>query len=59
MPGMYPLDLYFGSRTQDFDVVYNAAELTVLPADVFGTGKLPPTAAGNVCWPATWEIVST
>ena len=57
MPGTYPLDLYFGSRTQDFDVVYNAAELTVLPADVFGTGKLPPTAAGNVCWPATWEIL--
>jgi lipopolysaccharide transport system ATP-binding protein len=59
MPGTYPLDLYFGSRTQDFDVVYNAAELTVLPADVFGTGKLPPAAAGNVCWPATWEIIPT
>jgi lipopolysaccharide transport system ATP-binding protein len=59
MPGTYPLDLYFGSRTQDFDVVSNAVELTVLPADVFGTGKLPPPAAGNVCWPATWEIHST
>jgi hypothetical protein len=58
MPGAYLLDLYFGSRTQDFDVVYNAAELTVLPADVFGTGKLPPASAGSVCWPATWEIVS-
>ena len=57
MPGTYPIDLHFGSRAQDFDVVYNAAELTVLPADVFGTGKLPPAAAGNVCWPATWEIV--
>lgn len=57
MPGTYPIDLYFGSRTHDFDVVYNAVELTVLPADVFGTGKLPPPNAGNICWPATWEIV--
>ncbi len=58
MPGTYPLDLYFGSRTEDFDVVYNAAELTVLAADVFGTGKLPPASAGPICWPATWEIHS-
>jgi lipopolysaccharide transport system ATP-binding protein len=58
MPGVYPLDLYFGNRIQDFDVIYNAAELTVVPADVFGTGKLPPPNAGPVCWPATWEIVS-
>jgi lipopolysaccharide transport system ATP-binding protein len=59
MPGTYPIDLHFGSRTHDFDVVYGAAELTVLPADVFGTGKLPPPAGGTVCWPATWEIVPT
>jgi lipopolysaccharide transport system ATP-binding protein len=57
MPGVYPLDLYFGNRAQDFDVIHNAAELTVVPADVFGTGKLPPPNAGPVCWPATWEIV--
>jgi hypothetical protein len=57
MPGVYPLDLYFGNRIQDFDVIYNAAELTVVPADVFGTGKLPHSSAGPICWPATWEIV--
>jgi lipopolysaccharide transport system ATP-binding protein len=57
MPGTYPLDLFFGNREQDFDVVHNAADLTVVPADVFGTGKLPPAHAGPVCWPATWEIV--
>ena len=57
MPGVYPLDLYFGNRVQDFDVISNAAELTVVAADVFGTGKLPPPSAGPVCWPATWEIV--
>ena len=52
-----PLDLFFGNREQDFDIVYNAADLTVVAADVFGTGKLPPAHAGPVCWPATWEIV--
>jgi hypothetical protein len=57
MPGVYPLDLYFGSRAHDFDVVYGAAELTVVAADVFGTGRLPPPNAGPVCWPASWEIV--
>jgi len=56
MPGVYPLDLYFGDRLNDFDTVHNAAELTVVPADVFGTGRLPPPNAGPVCWPATWEI---
>lgn len=58
MPGVYPLDLFFGNRIQDFDVIRNAAELTVVEADVFGTGKLPPPNAGPVCWPATWEIIS-
>ena len=57
MPGVYPLDLFFGSRDHDFDVIHNAAELTVVPADVFGTGKLPPPNAGPICWPARWEIL--
>jgi lipopolysaccharide transport system ATP-binding protein len=57
MPGVYPIDLFFGDRGQDFDIIYNAVELTVVPADVFGTGKLPPSNAGPVCWPATWEIL--
>lgn len=56
MPGTYTIDLYFGNQVRDFDVVHNAAELTVLPADVFGTGRLPHPSAGSVCWPASWEI---
>jgi lipopolysaccharide transport system ATP-binding protein len=56
MPGSYRLDLYFGSRGHDFDVVLDAAELTVVPADVFGSGRLPPVECGPVCWSATWEI---
>ncbi|MBM3981172.1 MAG: ABC transporter ATP-binding protein [Planctomycetes bacterium] len=57
MPGVYPLDLFLGTRTLNIDTIYNAAELTVLPADVFGTGHLPPPNAGPICWPAVWELV--
>ncbi|MFO0804947.1 MAG: ABC transporter ATP-binding protein [Gemmataceae bacterium] len=56
MPGAYSIDLYFGSRGRDFDTVLDAAELTVVPADVFGTGRLPPPECGPVCQPALWEI---
>jgi lipopolysaccharide transport system ATP-binding protein len=56
MPGTYSLDLYFGSHGHNFDVVFNAVELTVVPADVFGSGRLPPPNCGSVCWPAVWEV---
>ncbi|HEY1186258.1 MAG TPA: hypothetical protein VGE74_01315, partial [Gemmata sp.] len=56
MPGTYTVDLYFGNQLRDFDVIHNAAELTVIPADVFGTGRLPPPNAGSIWWPATWEL---
>lgn len=56
MPGTYTLDLWFGDRINDFDVIFNAADLTVLPVDLFGTGRLPVPNAGPVCWDAAWEI---
>jgi lipopolysaccharide transport system ATP-binding protein len=56
VPGAYSLDLYFGSHGQNFDTVFNAVELTVLPADVFGSGRLPPPNCGSLCWPAAWEV---
>jgi lipopolysaccharide transport system ATP-binding protein len=59
MPGVYPLDLYFGNRLRDVDIINNAADLTVLAADVFGTGQLPPPSAGSVYSPATWELTGT
>jgi hypothetical protein len=55
-PGTYSLDLYLGTHGQNFDVVLDAVQFDVQPADVFGTGKLPPLCAGNVFWPATWRI---
>jgi lipopolysaccharide transport system ATP-binding protein len=56
MPGTYLLDLYLGSERRDLDVVLDAASFEVEPADVFGSGKLPPKAAGPLYWPATWEL---
>ena len=56
MPGTYLLDLYLGDHREDVDVLQDAASFEVVPDDVFGSGKLPPAAAGPVCWPATWSL---
>ncbi len=56
MPGSFSIDLYFGSRGLNFDVITDAVELTVEPRDVYNTGHLPPSGCGNVWWPASWEV---
>ena len=56
MPGTYYLDLHFGDGPQDIDVVYDAISTEVLPADVFGTGDLPPAGSGVVYWPASFAL---
>jgi lipopolysaccharide transport system ATP-binding protein len=56
MPGLYFLDLYFGDQHQDYDIIHEAISIEVLPADVFGTGQLPPSAAGPIFWAAKWAL---
>ena len=56
MPGIYNVDLYFGSYNQDFDVIHEACQFEVLPANVFKSGKIPPAMSGSVYWPATWTV---
>lgn len=56
MHGVYTLDLYFGTRGHNLDVIYSAAELVVNPCDVFRSGRLPPPGTGNIFWPAEWII---
>ncbi|MEW6736709.1 MAG: hypothetical protein AB1489_35800, partial [Acidobacteriota bacterium] len=41
---------------QDHDIVHEAVSFEVLPADVFGTGQLPPALAGPIYWPAGWSL---
>jgi lipopolysaccharide transport system ATP-binding protein len=56
MPGTYLVDLYFGNESRDIDTVQEAITFEVIPADVFGSGKLPPPAAGPIVWPATFDL---
>jgi len=56
MPGTYSLDLHLGDEYQDFDVISDAASFEVNPADVFGSGKIPPACDGPVYWPAKWVM---
>lgn len=58
MPGTYSLDLYFGTHGRNLDIIFDAIQFEVVPADVFGTGKLPPSAAGSIFWSATWKYRS-
>jgi hypothetical protein len=39
-----------------FDTVHDACKFEIHAADVFGTGRLTPPAAGSVYWPGTWEV---
>jgi lipopolysaccharide transport system ATP-binding protein len=48
MPGTYRIDLYLGTPSQDFDVIEDAASVSVVSADVFGNGRLPPPSAGPI-----------
>jgi hypothetical protein len=56
MPGTYLVDLYFGNESRDLDVVQEAIAFEVVPSDVFGSGKLAPSAAGPIFWPATFDL---
>jgi lipopolysaccharide transport system ATP-binding protein len=56
LPGRYAIDLSLGDGFRDRDVVNDAITFEVLPADVFGTGKLPPPGSALVFWPARFAI---
>ena len=57
MPGTYSLDLYLGTNPYaDIDIIHDAISFEVVPADVFGTGKLPEAAWGLIFWPAKWRL---
>jgi lipopolysaccharide transport system ATP-binding protein len=56
VPGRYSIDLYFGHHHGDTDEVHDAIAFEVLPADVFGSGQLPPTSSGPIFWPAKFSL---
>jgi lipopolysaccharide transport system ATP-binding protein len=59
MPGRYLLDLYLGDSYVDLDIVQEAISFQVCAADIFGTGQIPPSAAGPICWPAAFTILES
>jgi lipopolysaccharide transport system ATP-binding protein len=58
LPGRYSLDIYLNDGVQDLDVINDAISFEVLPADVFGTGQLPPTGTGLIFWPASFALTN-
>jgi lipopolysaccharide transport system ATP-binding protein len=56
MPGHYGIDLYLGNDSADVDIVHDAVAFEVEPADVFGSGKVPPAAAGPMFVAASWTL---
>jgi lipopolysaccharide transport system ATP-binding protein len=59
MPGRYLLDLWLTdfSLPTPFDVVTDACWFEVSPADVFGSGKLPPSKECMVLLHGQWSLV--
>jgi len=58
LPGRYAIDLSLGDGFRELDAVNDAITFEVLPADVFGTGKLPPPGSAIVFWPAQFTITN-
>lgn len=69
MPGEYFIDLYLGDQFRSIDRVHDALGFCVLPADVFGSGRLPSPNCGPVfqkaeffleeeCQPRARKVVS-
>jgi lipopolysaccharide transport system ATP-binding protein len=56
MPGQYSIDLYLGDQHSSLDWVEDAVSFTVISANVFGTGRLPPRHCGAFVWPAKWRL---
>lgn len=58
LPGKYSFDVYLGDGPHDVDVVYDAISFEVQPADVFGTGHLPPSGVSLIYWPASFALTN-
>ncbi len=56
MPGRYLVDLYLGDVGGDFDIIYDAMSFEIIPADVYGTGRIPGASFGPIFCMADWEL---
>ena len=56
MPGQYNIDVSFGDIGAELDVIYDAISVEVLPADLLGSGRLPPSSQGPMFCAANWKL---
>ena len=56
MHGTYYLHIWIGRVGEVADFVENALQLTVAPADVYGTGRTPDPRGGMSYCQGTWEM---
>jgi lipopolysaccharide transport system ATP-binding protein len=56
MPGQYNIDVSFGDLGPDLDVISDAISFDVLPADLLGSGRLPPSSQGPMFCAGTWKL---
>jgi lipopolysaccharide transport system ATP-binding protein len=56
VPGDYMLTVSVGDCEDKLDCVDNAMRLTVLPADIYHTGKIPRRKEGLLALAARWEL---
>jgi hypothetical protein len=56
IPGTYLLSPGCGSGMKQLDYISRGCQLEVIQADVFGTGRLPPSSHAVVIVDADWEI---
>lgn len=57
MPGQYNIDVSFGDLGPELDVISDAISFEVLPADVLGNGRLPPSSQGPMFCAGTWKLL--
>jgi len=61
LPGRYLVDLWladFSHSNAPLDMVADACSFEVLPADLLGSGKLPPSSEGSVFVSGQWSLRS-
>ncbi len=57
MPGQYNIDVSFGDLGAEMDVISDAISFDVLPADLLGSGRLPPSSQGAMFCAGTWKLL--
>jgi lipopolysaccharide transport system ATP-binding protein len=58
VPGDYTLNLAVGDTGTNLDRIDNAISFSVLPANIYNTGKVPRRKDGLVALAASWELTA-